>query len=61
MGPGKQDRAGHDRADPEHVQQFGNLCSSEPAQLGHVGGHVTAKGVDPAGEADGGRVPGLPE
>jgi hypothetical protein len=54
MGPGKQDGAGHDGADhPGQVQQLGNLCSSELAQLGHVGGHVTAKGVDPAGEADG--------
>ena len=52
MGPGEQDGAGHDRADPGQVQQLGNLCCRELAQLGHVGGQVTAKGVDPAGEAD---------
>ena len=40
------------RADPGQVQQLGNLCCRELAQLGHVGGQVPAKGVDPAGEAD---------
>ena len=52
MGPGKHDRAGHDGADPWQVQQLWNLRCSEPAQLGHVGGQVTAEGADPAGEAD---------
>jgi hypothetical protein len=38
---------------PGRLQQFWNLCFSELAQLGHVGGQVAAKGADPAGEADG--------